>query len=179
MVNNLDLASLNQFGIDRESPLEARRKASFLFSRARSRASWRTFWYRLHGKQNNLQDLTRLNKQGHRQPAQHGAVVSVPLDKIVGSVGRTHDFDTVFDPLQSHTRDRWIGIAAARRHAAILPPIELLQVGDSYYVQDGNHRVSVAKAAGQAEIDALILIVLNELLALLASLFPPQQKSRC
>jgi hypothetical protein len=83
------------------------------------------------------------------------------LAKIVGSEGRTADFDSAFDPLRSHNRDRWIGIAAARRQGAILPPVELIQVGDTYYVRDGNHRVSVAKAAGQVEIEAQILYLLQ------------------
>ena len=83
------------------------------------------------------------------------------LDRFIGCVGRTDDFDGAFNPLKSHIRDSWIGFAAARRQRTTLPPVELIQVGDSYYVRDGNHRVSVAKAAGQIEIEAEILYVLH------------------
>jgi len=37
-----------------------------------------------------------------------------------------------------------------------LPPVELIRVGDEYYVRDGNHRVSVARAFGQPYIEALV-----------------------
>ena len=161
MVNSLDIAALNQFGIDRESPLEARRKAGFLFSRARNRGAWRSFWQKLRGNENKLRDLTHFAKDTKRQPAQQAGVVNISLAKIVGSEGRTNDFDSAFNPIKSHNRDRWIGIAAARRKGTILPPVELIQVGDAYYVRDGNHRVSVAKAAGQVEIEAQILYVLS------------------
>ena len=60
MVNSLDIASLNQFGIDRKSPLESRRKAGFLFSRAKTRGTWRTVLHKLLRKENKLQDLTQV-----------------------------------------------------------------------------------------------------------------------
>ncbi len=161
MVNSLDIASLNQFGIDRKSPLESRRKAGFLFSRAKTRGAWHTVWCKLRGKENRLQDLTQVAGNVKRRPAALSGVVNVPLDRIIGSEGRTDDFDGAFNPLKSHNRDRWIGIAAARRQGTTLPPVELIQVGDSFYVRDGNHRVSVAKAAGQVEIEAQILYVLS------------------
>lgn len=161
MVNSLDIATLNHFGIDRESPLEVRRKAGFLFSRAKTRGAWRTFWYKLHRKENRLQDLTRVARNAKRQPSAHSGIVNVPLDRIIGSEGRTDDFDSAFNPLKSHNRDRWIGIAAARRQGIALPPVELIRVGDEYFVRDGNHRVSVAKAAGQAEIEAQVLYALS------------------
>jgi hypothetical protein len=161
MVNSLDIASLNQFGIDRNSPLEARRQGGFLFSRAKTRGAWRTLWHKLQGKENKLQDLTQVAGNAKRRPAAHSGVVNVSLDRIIGSEGRTDDFDGTFYPLKSHNRDRWIGIAAARRNGTTLPPVDLIQVGDSYYVRDGNHRVSVAKAAGQVDIEAQILYVLS------------------
>ncbi len=161
MVNSLDIATLNHFGIDRQSPLEARRKAGFLFSRAKSRGARRTFWLKLRGKENRLQDLSAVAQDAQRQPAAQSGVVNVALDKIVGSEGRTDDFDSVFNPLKSHNRDRWIGIAAARKLGVPLPPVELIQVGDTYFVRDGNHRVSVAKAAGQVEIEAKVLFKLS------------------
>jgi hypothetical protein len=37
-----------------------------------------------------------------------------------------------------------------------LPPVELIQVGEMYFVRDGNYRVSVAYARGQAFIDAYV-----------------------
>jgi hypothetical protein len=39
-----------------------------------------------------------------------------------------------------------------------LPPITLTLVGDRYFVVDGHHRVSVARALGQAGIDAGVTV---------------------
>jgi hypothetical protein len=161
MVNSLDIASLNQFGIDRNSPLEARRKAGFLFSRAKTRGAWCTLWHKLQGKENRLKDLTQVAGNAKRRPAAQSGIANVALSRIIGSEGRTDDFDSAFNPLKNHNRDRWIGIASARRRGIALPPVELIQVDDEYFVRDGNHRVSVAKAAGQVDIEAQILYVLS------------------
>ena len=160
MINSLEVATISHFGIDKESPLEARRKAGFLFSKAVSRGSWRSFWFSLQGKENKLQDLDQVAQEAQRQPARNKGIVNIPLNQIIGSEGRTNDFDSAFNPRKTHNRDRWIGIAAARRRGIALPPVELIRFGDSYFVRDGNHRVSVAKAAGQAEIEAQIQYVL-------------------
>jgi hypothetical protein len=78
----------------------------------------------------------------------------VPMDQIQGSEGREHDFDLDFNPLQSHNMDRWVNVAVARQLGISLPPVELVQVGQIYFVRDGHHRISVAKALGQREIEA-------------------------
>ena len=39
-----------------------------------------------------------------------------------------------------------------------MPPVALIQVGDCYFVRDGHHRISVAKALGQKAIDATVEI---------------------
>ena len=83
---------------------------------------------------------------------------SVPLSAIRGSEGRIDDFDAAFRPLHERTRQRWLSIAQAMLRGMELPPIELIQVGEHYYVRDGHHRVSVARAHGQQEIDAVVTI---------------------
>jgi hypothetical protein len=83
--------------------------------------------------------------------------VVVPLSKIVGTEGRDEDFDADFHPLNAHDRERWISVAAARRMGIILPAVDLLRVGDEFYVRDGHHRISVARMMGQVEIDARIM----------------------
>jgi hypothetical protein len=107
-----------------------------------------------------LGDLVQSGPNAERRPALGAGVVNVSLSKIVGSEGRVRDFDNTFHPLNDHTRDRWIGIAVARRNGVTLPPVELIQVGCAYYVRDGHHRISVARAAGQAEIEARIAYAL-------------------
>ncbi|HVF98797.1 MAG TPA: hypothetical protein VND68_03080 [Chloroflexia bacterium] len=78
----------------------------------------------------------------------------VPVARIVGSVGRSRDFDRDFQPVQKHTRPRWESIYVAALSGITLPPVELYKVGDCYFVKDGNHRVSVARYLGAEFVDA-------------------------
>lgn len=82
----------------------------------------------------------------------------VPVDHIVGSATlRYHDFDRAFLPIQARTKARWKHIDEAYYEDAGLPPVELYQVGEVYFVRDGHHRVSVARDRGQEYIDAEII----------------------
>lgn len=78
----------------------------------------------------------------------------VAVKQIIGSVDRYADFDRQFQPSNSSTRDRWKAIDRAYYNDVILPPVMLYKVGDVYFVKDGNHRVSVAKARGIQFVDA-------------------------
>lgn len=78
----------------------------------------------------------------------------VPLDAIVGTVDATADFDARFRPATDRVAPRWERVARAYREGRPLPPISVLERPDGYYVLDGRHRVSVARALGQIEIDA-------------------------
>jgi len=82
---------------------------------------------------------------------------SVPLDKIVGSVGRYHDFDSHFRLRNFASTERLDGILQAMRQGKYLPPVKLYQIKEEYYVLDGNHRVAAAKALCREKIDARIL----------------------
>ncbi|CAN5551431.1 DUF4032 domain-containing protein [soil metagenome] len=79
---------------------------------------------------------------------------TVELKKIVGSVGRHRDFDRAFLPSKGGNRERWKKIDEMMRRATELPPVSLYKIGDAYFVQDGNHRVSVARQRGVDVIDA-------------------------
>ena len=82
----------------------------------------------------------------------------VPLDQIVGSATlRYHDFDRAFLPVQARTKSRWRRVDEAYYEDVELPPVELYQVGEVYFVRDGHHRVSVARDRGQAYIDANVI----------------------
>ena len=80
----------------------------------------------------------------------------VPLCSIVGTVEPTTQFDASFRPTSELIRHRWERIALAHRKGDALPPIVLLAQPDGYYVVDGRHRVSVARALGQRSIDRLV-----------------------
>lgn len=82
---------------------------------------------------------------------------TVPVDAIVGSVGRYKDFDRAFLPVQRATKRRWQNIDRAYYEDVNLPPVQLYKVGDVYFVRDGNHRVSVAREKGVEFIDAEVI----------------------
>lgn len=117
------------------------------------------FLARLAGRRQCLLDLNTVH-EGRRSKSEHdGGTRVVPLNKIVGSQGRACDFGPDFRPRQPGTRSRWINIAAAVAKGVTLPPVELIQVGDRYYIRDGHHRISVARANGQDHIDAHITVL--------------------
>src|ERR671933_99617 len=82
---------------------------------------------------------------------------TVPVEKIVGSVGRHRDFDRAFLPSKGDLGDRWKNIDQMMQRAEELPPISLYKIGDAYFVRDGNHRVSVARQRGVEMIDAEVI----------------------
>jgi ParB/Sulfiredoxin domain len=81
---------------------------------------------------------------------------TIPLDRVVGSVDSTRDFDRHFRPTSGRVRERWERLALAQRRGESIPPIDVYQVGDMYFVVDGHHRVSIAIATGQKTIDAYV-----------------------
>lgn len=81
----------------------------------------------------------------------------VPLAKIVGSVGRYHDFDRHFRLKHHLTNDRLDRLKNLLRGGVTLPPVKLYQIKDEFYVLDGNHRVAAAKELGEEEIEAQIV----------------------
>jgi len=84
----------------------------------------------------------------------------VRLDKIVGSVGRYHDFDSTFRLKDHLPHERLENVKKRMREGKPLPPVELYQFRDEYYVLDGHHRVSAAKEFGHEEIEARIVQVI-------------------
>jgi hypothetical protein len=85
----------------------------------------------------------------------------VRLDSIVGSVDRSRDFDRSFRPTSRRVRERWERIDAAMRRGEPMPPVSLIRIGEIHFVEDGHHRVSVARALGWDVIDAVVSEVIT------------------
>jgi hypothetical protein len=81
----------------------------------------------------------------------------VPLRRIVGALEPTRNFDADFRPASELVRNRWERIALARRVGIALPPIAVRRQSDGFYVIDGRHRVSVARAFGDSDIEAWVV----------------------
>jgi hypothetical protein len=112
----------------------------------------------LLGKAKSLLHLGGVVANAGLLGGRYAGMRAVPIRDIRGSEGRSHDFDADFRPLKTHNRSRWVGLASARLRGVVLPPVELIQVGGVYYVRDGHHRISVARAFGQEHIDAEVTI---------------------
>jgi ParB/Sulfiredoxin domain len=82
----------------------------------------------------------------------------IPVESIIGTGGRCCDFDRCFHPLKRELRERTRGVKR-RFPAGDFPPIEVVQIGEAYFVLDGHHRVAAARELGVAAIDANIVEV--------------------
>ena len=92
-----------------------------------------------------------------KQPQFNLGTQFVPLDQIVGSTGRSHEFDLAFYPRQNASEDRWVNVASIQYQGSKIPPVLLYKVGEAYFVEDGNHRVSVAHVNGETSIQANVI----------------------
>jgi nucleotide-binding universal stress UspA family protein len=129
------------------------------FRRARQQAALQEVVSRLRGKSADLLSFEDVRQKLHTAGSgvQRG-IQNIPLSAIVGSVGRYSDFTRTFLPKNPKDEERWARIMAlvADPGGGGLPPIEVIKVGDVYFVQDGHHRVSVARALGASTIEAYV-----------------------
>lgn len=83
-------------------------------------------------------------------------VDDVPVANIVGTLERAGDFDQDFRLLNGSLEDRWQRLAHAMATGFEPPPVDLVQLGDLYFVADGHHRVSVARSLGRLVVSARV-----------------------
>ncbi len=145
---------------DNSSPFYSQR-ARQDFQDALRKGFWRSIWSWLTQADNRLLPFDEIRKQLPMRGQHDLGMQEIPLDKIVGSVGRYQDFDRAFLPRHSFLRSRWVSIDSAQLQDITLPPIEFYKIGDVYFVKDGNHRVSVARERGQAFIDAYVTEIVS------------------
>ncbi len=126
------------------------------FHRARQQAAMRQLMSRLTGKSTDLLAYEAVARELQVLGTKQHGVQEIALDKIVGSVGRYKDFTRDFLPKQDSDADRWARVRAAVTDMRGLSPIEVYQVGEAYFVKDGNHRVSVARQLGTETISAYV-----------------------
>jgi hypothetical protein len=134
------------------------RASAALFLQTWFRAQIGRFISSLLGRANRLLNLGSVVAHSQLRGAHYAGVRSLPIRRIRGSEGRCDDFDAEFRPLKTHNESRWVSLAAAWQRGVVLPPVELIQVGDAYFVRDGHHRISVARAFGQEQIDAEVIV---------------------
>lgn len=126
------------------------------FYRAKSRARISKIFSLLRGKRDDLLSLEDVKKIVAPTGESYVGCKTIPVGQIVGSEGRTKDFNDSFCPRKAFMCDRWVRVDTAYYEEKILPPVKLLEIGGVYFVRDGNHRVSVARSHDVAFIDAEI-----------------------
>jgi hypothetical protein len=127
-----------------------------LYRKALMLGSAHRLWSGLTRRSNRLHNLSEdhlLVGSSH-----YAGVREVCISSIRGSENRDGDFDDQFYPLNENTRQRWQNIAKAYSMGIGLPPVQLIQVGEAYFVRDGHHRISVARAFGFKTIEAEITV---------------------
>lgn len=134
------------------------REAGNLFHSLLRRSRLNHFWHRVRRQKGTLLDLTSVQSTCRVTSQYDQGTDSIPLEKIVGSASRNQDYDSDFRPLHLHLKPRWVKIAALRLMNVSLPAVELVRIGEAYFVIDGHHRISVARALGQTYIDAKIMV---------------------
>jgi hypothetical protein len=137
---------------------QGQQRAFQLYRRARDQARRGQCWSWLVGGPRYLLDLSAVEANCQVLAQSNDGLRAVAIDQIRGSEGRCRYFDRDFQPLHDAARGRWLNIARARQQGKNLPPVSLVRVGDIYFVRDGHHRISVARALGQIEIDARVTV---------------------
>ena len=128
------------------------------FRRARSKAAMQRFWAGIRGRSLDLLPYDEISTKLRAVSRTDRGIKQVPLKDIIGSVNRIQDFDRNFLPLRDDDIYRWAGVKTAMTSplAKGVPPVSLYQIGDAYFVLDGNHRVSIAKEMGMETIEAYV-----------------------
>jgi nucleotide-binding universal stress UspA family protein len=126
------------------------------FHKARSQASLQLLLARLTGKSIDLLPFDDISRKLRVAGGSDQGLKDIPLDAIVGSVGRYADFTRNFLPRRESDRDRWVHVKAVMSDPLNtgMDPIDVYKIGDVYFVKDGHHRVSAARQLGAKFIQA-------------------------
>lgn len=126
------------------------------FNRLRQRAFLEEVFNFFTRKPKDLLPFEAVRDQLKLSHASYRGLQEIELDKIVGSVGRYRDFTRTFMPRSDLQEKRWRRVDSVAHSQLGFPPIEVFKVGEVYFVRDGNHRVSVARAHNSPSIEAYV-----------------------
>ena len=126
------------------------------FSKARWQAFSKTAMAKINRQARELLPFDKIRSSLHLAHTRYLGLQDVELDKIAGSAGRYDDFTREFLPRRDDQQERWRRIYDLTGTAQGFPPVDLYKVGDVYFVRDGNHRVSVARANKAKTIEASV-----------------------
>jgi nucleotide-binding universal stress UspA family protein len=132
------------------------------FQSARQQAALEAIMARLTGRSVDLLSYDEVRQMLRGREAGLRELKDIPIEAIVGSVGRYTDFTRSFLPKHDSDGDRWARVYIAVDGLSGLPPIEVYQLGEAYFVRDGHHRVSVARQLGADYVQAYVTPVISK-----------------
>lgn len=133
------------------------------FREARRKAAVELIMETLARKPSQLISFDEVVEHLKEKEGQPRGLQKIPLDAIVGSVGRNKDFTRKFLPKKDGNQARWVAIRRKFTSVESMKPIEVYQIGEVYFVLDGNHRVSVARQNGETAIQAYVTEIETQL----------------
>jgi len=145
-----------------QQPLMDMQAAVQDFHRARQRAGLQELAARLRGEPADLLSYEEVRSKLKITSGIERGLQDVPLDAIIGSVGRYTDFTRTFLPKQKMDAQRWARVKMATLDMTGVPAIDVYQIDEAYFVKDGNHRVSVARELGFTHIQAHVTEVRSD-----------------
>jgi nucleotide-binding universal stress UspA family protein len=126
------------------------------FRRARRKANLQRILARFSKREEELLSYEEVRKRLKAVEGVKSELKEIPLDSIIGSAGRYTDFTRTFLPQHDSDENRWAGVHVAVTGDTGLPPIEVYQIGEAYFVLDGHHRISIARQMGASSIEAYV-----------------------
>jgi hypothetical protein len=137
--------------------LQRYQKGLAAFGKAKRIAFFQEIIGHVRGKPTQLLSFEDIRARLRLHVENYRGIQDVPLEQIVGSVGRYHEFTRHFLPKRAEMEERWSRVYAQVLGLQGLPPIEVYKVDAVYFVRDGNHRVSVARQLGAKTIQAQVI----------------------
>jgi nucleotide-binding universal stress UspA family protein len=133
------------------------------FQSAHLRAKLQGVLARVTGRSNELLSYEDVASKLKLQGRSDKGTQSIPVDAIIGSVGRYTDFTRTFLPRRAQDQQRWANVKAMQFDLVGLEPVEVYKVSEVYFVLDGNHRVSIARQEGWKEIQAHVIEIQTDI----------------
>lgn len=120
---------------------------------------------RITGRSNELLSYDEIAQKLRLQGRSDKGIQMIPVDAIIGSVGRYTDFTRTFLPRRADDEQRWAKVKAVALDplGEGLQPVEVYKVSEVYFVLDGNHRVSIAQQEGWKTIQAHVIEIKSDI----------------
>lgn len=126
------------------------------FEALQRRAWWLTLWRQLTGRPAGLCTLQAASAKYSALGSGPRTLREVPVARITGTVGQAQAYTPEFLPRRLSDALRWARMRRLLDAPEGWPPIELIELGGHYFVEDGHHRVSVARYLGFKQLEAYV-----------------------